>query len=408
MLHRPHPPSRELHLAVLSIDGVVKLFAHERPTQLELTQRPLTVGNAREDGEEEVPLHRHRDVFIRALVPDVRQGRALPFEPLDESEVIRPVQPLGSLIRGVLPFGRQRDVTSLHPNELHHHRLLHRRAVLVCLRPVQPLGEGDEATQLKRLGGRQHAPLLVQPLEVLDGERGTLGVRARKHVAQGQILRCVRRVGLEECRILRRRRSVPPAELAPAVPAEETLGHLQVVVGRGHPNRSLGPADPPARHPPVHANELTREGTGNLVVAEGVRRESLSPGHANVRERCPTRGCQPAGGWPGQARVRPGERAADPPVGTAVAAERARRRGVGTEALGDRGLLRLHPCLLRHLLHLHREPGWHPHGGQIARGQCGDLLGGLEPVGAKHGCYLDRVILAAADASARARHERVQ
>ena len=50
------------------------------------------------------------------------------------------------------------------------------------------------------------------------------------------------------------------------------------------------------------AGELIRKGTGNLVVAEGVRRESLPPGHANVRERCPTRGCQPAGECSGYSR----------------------------------------------------------------------------------------------------------
>mmetsp|Transcript_7258 Transcript_7258/g.32716 ORF Transcript_7258/g.32716 Transcript_7258/m.32716 type:complete len:283 (+) Transcript_7258:1277-2125(+) len=220
VLHRPHPPSHQRHCAVLPVHGVVHLFARERPAQLELPQRPLPVGYAREDGEEEVPLHRHRHVLVRSLITRVRQGRALPSEPLDESEVVGPVQPLRILIRGVLTFGRQRDVTPLHPHELHHHGLFHRRAVLVRLRAVQPLGEGDQAPKLKRLGGRQHAPLLVEPLEVFNRQRGTLGVGAREHVPQGQVRRGVRRVGLEEGGIRGRRRSVPPAELAPAVPAE--------------------------------------------------------------------------------------------------------------------------------------------------------------------------------------------
>ena len=64
-------------------EAIVNGFAEERAAELEFAQGSLPVRDAREDGEEQVPLHGQRDVAVRPLVAEVRQRRALEPEPLD-------------------------------------------------------------------------------------------------------------------------------------------------------------------------------------------------------------------------------------------------------------------------------------------------------------------------------------
>ena len=54
------------------VDDFVERLAHERLPEPQFSQRPLPVRHARQDGEQQVPLHRARHVVVPPLVPEVR------------------------------------------------------------------------------------------------------------------------------------------------------------------------------------------------------------------------------------------------------------------------------------------------------------------------------------------------
>ena len=446
----PHDPaaardeldSRRLRVSlsrpVGSVRDFVEPLAHQGLAQPQFPERPLPVRHARQDGEQQVTLHRARHVAVRPLVPEVRQRRALAPQRLHERQVRRPVQPLGRLVRHVRALGGERLSAALHAHELHHHRplvLLLPGAVRV--RRVQPLGDRDEAPELERLGGGGDPARLAQPLQVLDGQRRALRVAGRDGVQQRQRRGSVLALhdGASQSRavcvfvlVTEAADAVPPAALDAHEPPHQPARHLFVIRRRRDPHGRAAAAHAARRDVPPHLLQLRTQRRGNLRVAQRVRRQPLAFRDADARQRDRRRArrralARPAraGGddlvaspVPGELRRAPGggalqtlvgagQRPADPPV----LAPRPRGRGAGRGGPAGRQARGVR-LLARKVAHRLAPPRGHAHRHELVHRERRDVLGGLEPVRAERARDRARVLLAAAHALAHARGERVQ
>ena len=163
------------------------VFLEQGSANLELANGPLSIGNAREDPEDEVPLRAPRHRAWRPCAAVLIERRALSSQRVHHAKVLRPVQPFHPGVRhrrlALRPASR---FLCDFPQLLHQPELGVRLVQpvvgshVVLVAAVDELGGRDERPERDEFVVGAALARVDQPLDVLKRELGAAPVRSRE------------------------------------------------------------------------------------------------------------------------------------------------------------------------------------------------------------------------------------